>query len=253
MNVNGSLRYQVERNPFSTCCVRPGALAYVFELPSATATEANDIAGNSRFANGEFRRAVINRICDRLTAAGSGCIVGPHGSGKSTLIEDLLPTLRSRFAQLDRVKLCAPPADPVTRLPRLLGRPLIVRRHHRQASATVSASLSDRGPGSLLVIDGIEQLNGWGRRRILRQAARRRSAVLATSHRRLPGLPVIFRTRLFPELITHLTGELLYDASPAIRRAVTDELASRDLTKLENLREFWFELYDVAESSRSCG
>lgn len=58
-------------NPFSTCRVRPGRLAFRFAEP----------AGG-------------RQLVDRLRAGGwRGQIVGPHGVGKSTLLHSLMPEL----------------------------------------------------------------------------------------------------------------------------------------------------------------
>src|SRR5579859_6457327 len=63
-------------NPFSTRCVRPGAIPF-------------------RFPPGESAATMV----DRLERQGWwGQIVGPHGSGKSTLLAALLPELRRRRA-----------------------------------------------------------------------------------------------------------------------------------------------------------
>jgi len=60
------------RNPFSTACVRPGALPFLFP-DGMTATH----------------------LIERLSKSGwQGQIVGPHGSGKTTLLHSLLPRLR---------------------------------------------------------------------------------------------------------------------------------------------------------------
>ncbi|MBN1909357.1 MAG: hypothetical protein JW818_06440 [Pirellulales bacterium] len=58
-------------NPFSTRCVRPGAMTYVF----------SDGIG-------------VRTLLDRLDENGwQGQIVGPHGSGKSTLLATLVPAI----------------------------------------------------------------------------------------------------------------------------------------------------------------
>ncbi len=64
-------RAAAQSNPFSTRFVRPGALAY-------------------RFPPGESAATLV----ERLAASGwRGQIVGPHGSGKSTLVAALGETL----------------------------------------------------------------------------------------------------------------------------------------------------------------
>ena len=68
-------------NPFSTRYIRPGAIVY-------------------QFAEGDSAAAMI----DRLTACGGRAqIIGPHGSGKSTLVATLIESLR----QSGRGRVCS--------------------------------------------------------------------------------------------------------------------------------------------------
>ena len=63
----------VSHNPFSTRCVKPGAVNYVF-LSSA------------------LEQAVWQRYCQNN---GWGQIIGPHGSGKSTLLQWFVSRIES--------------------------------------------------------------------------------------------------------------------------------------------------------------
>src|SRR5262245_23842279 len=58
-------------NPFATCWTRPGALEF-------------------QFVDGESLDGLMTRFA---AASWRGEIVGPHGSGKSTLVETLKPHL----------------------------------------------------------------------------------------------------------------------------------------------------------------
>jgi hypothetical protein len=60
-----------DRNPFSTCCVRPGRLEY-------------------QFSDGTTARQLVQRLAEH---GWRGQIVGPHGVGKSTLLHSLMPEL----------------------------------------------------------------------------------------------------------------------------------------------------------------
>jgi hypothetical protein len=58
-------------NPFATCWIRPGRIAY-------------------RFAAGESAQHLVTELAAQNWR---GAIIGPHGSGKSTLLESLRPAL----------------------------------------------------------------------------------------------------------------------------------------------------------------
>ncbi len=72
-----------DENPFSTRCVRPGAIEYVFPTGHDVDHLVELFRGNG--ARGE--------------------IVGPHGSGKSTLLAALLPRLATSGWSLQRCNL----------------------------------------------------------------------------------------------------------------------------------------------------
>lgn len=70
-------------NPFSTCCVRPGAIPY-------------------RFPPGED----VDGLVRRLRANGwRGQIVGPHGTGKSALLATLLAAIEQSGCRTHVVRL----------------------------------------------------------------------------------------------------------------------------------------------------
>src|SRR5262245_42037084 len=108
-----------ERNPFATRSVRPGVIPY-------------------RFLDG---RTVSDLIFGIHQQGWHGQIVGPHGSGKSTLIQSLVPALRDagRTARLFTLHLGE------SRLP---------------VSGT---DLQKWGPNTQIIIDGYEQLGSWTR------------------------------------------------------------------------------------------
>jgi energy-coupling factor transporter ATP-binding protein EcfA2 len=212
-------------NPFCTRFVRPGGLAYRFvdfEAGRLTPQPRDDHCVESLVAN--------------LQSRSLGLIVGPHGSGKSTLLRSLLPVLRLRYDKIHSLQTQSCPESGWA----------AAMRHRRQTADVVSAAEAELGPGGLLVIDGIEQLSRSTRRRV-RRRIRDGGALLATSHRPLGGIPTLYCTRLTPSLVAELTDRLLESSPVGYREAVTAELSRRDLTQLTNLRELWFELYDVIE------
>jgi energy-coupling factor transporter ATP-binding protein EcfA2 len=249
-------------NPFATRFVRPGSLEYRFREVKDSATEFADIV----------RRLDQDRI---------GLIVGPHGSGKTTLLHSLGPILSERFAKISSVQLFAPQAasassklesgacfqlakadssqagsvrhlnnpknkpDQGTRraLERVFAR-LIHARCMKTLVFSQQARLSD---GGLLIVDGAEQLWRGDLGRLLRRIGRRGQSVLATSHAPLRGMPVLRETETDGDLVQSLTQSLLAHASPHVIEVVQQELCKQDWSTLTNVRDFWFDLYDVVQ------
>jgi hypothetical protein len=190
-------------NPFATRCTRPGAMAYTFP------------AGINAAA-----------LVDRLAAQGwRGAIVGPHGSGKSTLVVALAAELERRGRRVAAFVL----SEGQRRLP--------------DAWRTLPA-----GP-LVVIVDGYEQLSSWSRWR-LRLAARGRGwGLLVTSHRPL-GLPTLFETRVELETLRELVRQL---APSADQRIGDDDIRAAFAAHAGNAREALFALYDVYEARRPGG
>jgi len=203
-------------NPFCTRFVRPGAIPYQFESG----------AGNE-----------VERIVRQLTITPRGAIVGPHGTGKTTLLMTLMPMLGEAFASAELVALHAPQTQ-ASRIARL--------RHRRKLLHHVLMRSRSVAPHGIVVVDGFEQLGWLGARAACRAADRRRLALLVTSHRDVPGMATLFRTRLHPGLVCRLTDSLLADSTAAVADAVRTSVVTRDPATVHDLREFWFDLYDVA-------
>jgi hypothetical protein len=143
-------------------------------------------------------------------------LVGPHGHGKTTLLEDLGERLadhgfRVRTATLHEGE-------------RRLG----AQRH--------SALFRDPHPRDLLLVDGAEQLDrlAWWH---LRRRSRAAAGLIVTSHH--PGLlPTLHECRTTPELLAAIAGELGGEA--AVPAAVPLFARHRG-----NLRDALRELYDA--------
>jgi hypothetical protein len=112
-------------------------------------------------------------------------LVGPHGHGKTTLLEDLGARLAGRF----RV------------------RTVTLREGDRRLSAVQRKILfHNLAPSDVLLLDGAEQLGrlSWFEVRTRTRAA---GGLVVTSHR--PGLlPTLHECRTTPELLAEIVGEL---------------------------------------------
>jgi energy-coupling factor transporter ATP-binding protein EcfA2 len=209
----------VRSNPFCTRFVRPGSLDYRFGDP------AND--GQDR----------LQLIVEELKRVRTGLILGPHGSGKTTLLHSLGPLLADAFEHIASVQLFAPTSTSFcARL-----------EHARRIFRTVSFQQAGLFDGGLLIIDGAEQLWRVDTWRLIRRALRRGQAILVTSHTPIRGLTTIHQSQVNDSLIRELTEALLANEPSEVSDLVRQQLCERDLTKLSNVRELWFELYDLVQ------
>jgi hypothetical protein len=191
-------------NPFSTRHVRPGAIPYFFPADVGVAA-----------------------LVERLQSAGwRGQIIGPHGTGKSTLLATLLPELE----RAGKIPVVITLHDGTRRVPGNVWQTI-----HQQVS-----------PNHLLVIDGYEQLGFASRWRLKWHCFRRSVGLLVTTHTSV-GLPEVYRTQVNREQAEQVVRHLLRgrDSTVAVN-ALEQQLAAHD----GNLREALFALYDLHE--RSC-
>lgn len=153
-----------------------------------------------------------------------GQIVGPHGSGKSALVATLLTVLRSQTHPIEWIEL----HDGQRRLPggleRLRGLPF----------------------GTLVVVDGYEQLAFWNRLRVRRCCRQRGLGLLVTAHAPA-GLPTLFATNPSPMLAERIVQCLLGERTWPVSR---EELHRRYCEHRGDLRELLFDLYDAYEQRR---
>lgn len=189
-------------NPFSTRFTRPTVAKYLFEADESAANIIAELEKN------DWR----------------GCIVGPHGSGKSTLIHNLIPAFETAGVSTHLISLHE--GDRTCKLP--------------SPNAT-SLSLKN-----IIIIDGYEQLNWYGRKRVLRRVASAHWGLLATTHQTCK-LPVVYETKPSLALTRQIVARLQRQQSGGI---TSSELAASFHRQQGNVREVLFELYDLAEQRR---
>lgn len=146
---------------------------------------------------------------------GRGALVGPKGSGKTTLIEDLAGRLRGRGYQTTLVYLTAETP----------GWPAALDR----------TFFGQLGRTDAVLVDGAEQLP-WLRWLGLRWRLRHAAFLVVTTHRR-GRLPTVHRCTTTPALLHDLVRDLGAALEPA-------EAARLHRHHRGNLREALRELYD---------
>ena len=154
----------------------------------------------------------------RLEALGHrGAIVGLHGRGKTTLLEDFAEKLRSRGLRVRSIRI---PGGA------------------RELSADQERSLAEWNAGELLALDSAGALSYRAWRRV-RQATRSAAGLVVTFHR--PALlPTLVELRTTPGLLADIVCELA-GRDLAARLPPADELFARHAG---NLRAALRELYD---------
>jgi hypothetical protein len=194
-------------NPFATRYTGPAAGEYLFPAD----TDADTLLARLR------------------AARWWGQITGPHGSGKSTLVQTLLPRIEAAGRVIDFYALHAA-APSSTGVSTVLGR----RR----------ASVASWSPTTQIVFDGYEQL-GWLQRTWWKWQCRRRGAgLLVTGHFDL-GLPPLWHTETSAELTRLVIARLLGESDPAWLCA--GQVERLFAAHRGNVREILFALYDLYE------
>jgi hypothetical protein len=156
---------------------------------------------------------------------GWGQIRGPHGSGKSTLVCDLIPHLEEQGRRVALFTL----HDGERRLP------------------ASRKQLKTWDPRTQVVIDGFEQLSRFSRWRLKRVCRRQGCGLLITAHGDF-GFPDIQVTTTTVERAQRVAARLLHGWPPL----VGPEDIERSFAAHEgDLREAFFALYDVYERRKS--
>ncbi len=172
-----------------------------------------------RFADGSSLEQLVARLNQQ---GGWGQIIGPHGSGKSTLLATLCDSLKSQW-RVARFSLVS---------------------QQRRLPANWQPMLHQRDV-DLVVVDGMEQLGMWSRKRLIQHCRRQGTGLLVTTHRKL-GLPVLYQVQPSLKVTQEIVRELLVgqgDKCPS--QADVCQLYQR---LGPNVRELLFALYDWYET-----
>jgi len=191
-----------DQNPFSTWAVRPGAI--VFRLDDSQTVDT-----------------LIARLAEHDWW---GEIVGPHGSGKSSLLATLSDPIEQAGRQLCRYR---------------------VRRGERQMPIATS-DLQAWSDKTQVVIEGYEQLGARNRKLIEATARRRKAGLLVTCHTPL-ALPTLYETNVTLELAQGIVRDLI----PANCTFIHDDDVQAAFERNgQNMRELLFNMYDLYEKRR---
>lgn len=190
-------------NPFSSRFIRPGAMPYLYP-------------------HGESAAGVRRRFEE---SGRRGAILGPHGSGKSALLRDLLTVWRGDAGEVRLIEL---------------------RDGQRGLPAAWPNGLTT-SPRVLIAIDGYEQLGRLARWRLRSACWRRGWGLLVTAHDPV-GLPTLAQTSSDLKLVRRIVARLL-QSSPAATLVPAEALAACYQRHAPNVREMLFELYDLIASA----
>jgi len=171
-------------------------------------------------------RGTWDDLLTRLHALGyRAAIVGPQGSWKTTLLEDLAPRLRERGYAARELRLDA--------------------ETPRFAPGFLDRFVASLTPSDVVLFDGAEQLGliAWT---LFRHRCRAAAGLVITGHR--PGrLPTLIETATTPELLAALVGQILGGEACEVEPILADLYARHD----GNLRDALRELYDRYAGSAS--
>jgi len=217
-----------------------------------------------RFAGVADESAVLQRLVAQLQANRVAAIIGPHGTGKTTLLQHLVDPLQYHFGAIGSVRLssaCRPPG--IHKLNQWI-RSVLMFEEAQPTSAEIGPATGSSGE-RLLVIDGFEQLSLLARAYLVLRIKRTVTAtpvrLLITAHRDLRGIPTVFRTRWDDQIVKALTAEKL-SGLPSGLRAEMSLIATRLAAETQgtgptgrphsgNVRDYWFSLYDAYETLRA--
>ena len=187
-------------NPFASRFTRPGAIPYLYPPGQSAETLLETLQKNNW----------------------QGEIIGPHGSGKSSLLAELLPRMGEAGRKVVPISL-------------------------HQGDRTLSVSKSDVkawNSQTQVVVDGYEQLSWWSERRLQGWVKAQQAGLLITAHQPM-GLPPLFTTQPTLELARQIVAQLLKESTNGTGVPSHEDVAAAFARHPTNLREMLFSLYDV--------
>ena len=155
-----------------------------------------------------------------------GAIVGPHGSGKSSLLAELIPAIRMQGRKTAIFSL----RDRQRRIPELKSQSINWDAH------------------TLVVVDGFEQLGLMHRWQLLRHCRKQSCGVLITAHRDIRGFKTLLRTNPNLETVLQIVSNLTTGRPQVVHHG---DVAKAFHDNDGNVRETLFDLYDLFQR-RSC-
>jgi energy-coupling factor transporter ATP-binding protein EcfA2 len=200
----------MQTNPFSTRFIQPGAISY------------------HRFDGGTLNDLAVQFL---QLPTRRGIIVGPHGSGKSTLIASLETELR----------LLRPDSE------------IYAYRLSSDGASTsaLRASFRTWKASSIVIIDGFEQLSFWSRMKVAWKVQRHSLLLLVTAHAPLRGFETLWQTAVDAEsshwVVHRLLDQSMENGGQAqlVQSLLQSDEWNRSRTKHgQNLRESLFDMYD---------
>ncbi|MDR1491204.1 MAG: hypothetical protein LBT05_00535 [Planctomycetaceae bacterium] len=165
-------------------------------------------------------------------------IIGPHGSGKTTLLVPLINILENCNHKIISVTL----HDNKQKLPMSFWKNC--KKLKEWIKSQDKTDYKKKTP--IIVIDGYEQLSVSQRKKILQLCFTEKWGILATTHKIIRQIPILFRTKTSPEILEEIVNYLLKKngQTPPFDHSLY-------FTLLEqyhgNIRDILFSLYDLYE------
>lgn len=230
-------------NPFSVRYVQPGAIPFHFDplLLERFRSEHPDLFARYLYEAISLRQEAsmwvgCRMLADRLERSHfRGQIVGPHGSGKSTLMYWLRSAVDTLGCQVFSWEL----HDQQSSLNGDFWDEIDLFLRSREEE-------SDQKTARVLFLDGFEQLS-FIQRVCLRKFCRdQRIGMVITTHLPALGLPILFKTAPSLETVRHLVHYLVDDGSFTVGE---DDVKALFAQNRGNCRSILFDLYDRFEDT----
>ena len=210
------------KNPFSTKFTRPGSLPYLFKDPDHIGHILNKLEKNQFL----------------------GQIVGPHGSGKTTLARHLSGLFDDQF-KVARFLTIRTPTKPFQNLEMVEQTEGGVREIDELTNQMFIEQVSSINPlRTIYFVDGWGQVESYHRRIFVENCKNNRFGLVVTVHRKRSQLPVICEVQsdfeIFTRIVRHLQRNSIIELNGGLVREAYVAAAG-------NFREAFMQLYDDYE------